>query len=112
MTILVIEDDPGIAQVVTEAFATEGRKVEHCATGEEGLDRAAEARFDAIVLDVLLPAWHHGVAVVARHTALGDALVTGEVFLRMIPLLAACGIRTLRDAREATGKTLYARIEY
>ncbi len=53
-----------------------------------------------------------GVAVVARHTALGDALVTGEVFLRMIPLLAACGIRTLRDAREATGKTLYARIEY
>lgn len=55
MTILVIEDDPGIARVVTEAFAAEGRKVEHCATGEEGLDRAAEARFDAIVLDVLLP---------------------------------------------------------
>jgi len=43
-----------------------------------------------------------GVTVVARHTALGDALVTGEVFLRMIPLLAAHGIRTLGDAREAT----------
>ena len=53
-----------------------------------------------------------GVSVVARHTALGDALVTGEVFLRMIPLLAAHGIRTLRDAREATAKTLYAKVEY
>lgn len=53
-----------------------------------------------------------GVTVVARHTALGDALVTGEVFLRMIPLLAAHGIRTLHDAREATEKTLYAKVEY
>lgn len=53
-----------------------------------------------------------GVKVVARHTALGDALVTGEVFLRMIPLLAAHGIRTLRDAREVTAKTLYAKVEY
>ena len=43
-----------------------------------------------------------GVTVVARHTALGDALVTGEVFLRMIPLLVAHGIRTLGDARGAT----------
>ncbi len=53
-----------------------------------------------------------GVTVVARHTALGDALVTGEVFLRMIPLLAAHGVRTLQDAREATAKALYAKVEY
>lgn len=53
-----------------------------------------------------------GVNVVARHTALGDALVTGEVFLRMLPLLAAQGIHTLRDAREAAEKTLYAKVKY
>jgi len=53
-----------------------------------------------------------GVTVVARHTALGDALVTGEVFLRMVPLLAAHGIRTFGDAREATAKSLYAKVEY
>jgi len=53
-----------------------------------------------------------GVTVVARHTALGDALVTGEVFLRMIPLLAARGIGTLRDAREAAQKTMHAKVEY
>jgi len=53
-----------------------------------------------------------GVTVLARHTALGDALVTGEVFLRMIPLLEAQGIRTLGEAREASRKTLRARVEY
>jgi DNA polymerase III subunit epsilon len=52
------------------------------------------------------------VPVVGRHTALGDAMVTGEVFIRMIPLLAEKGIRTLRQAREATEQTYYARIKY
>jgi DNA polymerase-3 subunit epsilon len=52
-----------------------------------------------------------GVKVLARHTALGDALVTGEVFLRMIPLLAAQGINTLGDARMATEK-IYAKVKY
>ena len=53
-----------------------------------------------------------GVNVVGRHTALGDAIVTGEVFLRMIPLLAERGIHTLREAREASQRTYYARIRY
>ncbi|MDR2241024.1 MAG: DNA polymerase III subunit epsilon [Zoogloeaceae bacterium] len=53
-----------------------------------------------------------GVDVVGRHTALGDAIVTGEVFLRMIPLLAEMGIRTLGEAREAAQRTYYARVKY
>ncbi len=53
-----------------------------------------------------------GVPVVGRHTALGDAMVTGEVFLRMIPLLAAHGILTLGEARAAAERTLYAKVQY
>jgi DNA polymerase-3 subunit epsilon len=53
-----------------------------------------------------------GVSVTGRHTALGDALVTGEIFLRMIPLLAERGIVTLRQAREASERTLHARVRY
>jgi DNA polymerase-3 subunit epsilon len=34
------------------------------------------------------------------------------VFLRMIPLLAEQGIRTLGEAREAAQKTYFARIQY
>jgi DNA polymerase-3 subunit epsilon len=53
-----------------------------------------------------------GVQVIGRHTALGDAIMTGEVFLKMIPLLAQIGIHTLGQAREAAERTYYARIRY
>lgn len=43
-----------------------------------------------------------GVAVLGRHSALGDALVTAEIFVRLIALLRARGIRTLGDALEAS----------
>ncbi|MEF8698381.1 MAG: exonuclease domain-containing protein [Candidatus Accumulibacter sp. UW26] len=53
-----------------------------------------------------------GVSVFGRHTALGDAIVTGEVFLKMLPLLAELGIKTLRQAREASERTYHARLKY
>jgi DNA polymerase-3 subunit epsilon len=52
------------------------------------------------------------VTIVGRHTALGDAMVTAEVFLKLIPLLAEKGIHTLGEAREAAQKTYYARLKY
>jgi DNA polymerase-3 subunit epsilon len=53
-----------------------------------------------------------GINVIGRHTALGDAFVTGEVFLKMVPLLADKGIHTLREALEAAQKTYLARVKY
>ena len=53
-----------------------------------------------------------GINIIGRHTSLGDAIVTGEIFLKQIPLLAEQGIITLGDARRAAEKTYYARIRY
>ncbi len=50
--------------------------------------------------------------IVGRHTALGDAIVTAEIYIKMIPMLAEKGIRTLRQAREAAEQSYYARIKY
>lgn len=53
-----------------------------------------------------------GVQPLGRHTALGDAIVTGEIFLRMIPLLEERGIHTLQQARTAAEQTYFARLQY
>ncbi|MCA1971925.1 MAG: 3'-5' exonuclease, partial [Caenispirillum sp.] len=43
-----------------------------------------------------------GVDIHGRHTALGDALVTAELYVRLLPLLDSAGIGTLAEARAFT----------
>jgi DNA polymerase-3 subunit epsilon len=52
------------------------------------------------------------VSVVGRHTALGDALVTAEIFLKLLPLLAGKGVSTLGEALAASRETYFARLQY
>ena len=86
---------------------------------------AARVFFDQIVLDSLLLsvfldehtskhtldaiAGRMGVEIEGRHTALGDSFVTAGVFLRMLDMMNARGIRTLRQAIDASNQMVEVR---
>jgi DNA polymerase III subunit epsilon len=125
---------PTIDQVLPafHAFAQDTVLVAHNAAFDMRFLQLKEAQagvvFDHPVLDTLLLsalvhpnqdshrlealAERFNVTIVGRHTAMGDAMVTAEVFVKLIPLLAEKGIHTLGEAREAAQKTYYARLKY
>jgi len=54
--VLIIEDDPNVAEVVTRYLEREGYVVEAAADGLEGLEQALSDPPDLVVLDLMLPA--------------------------------------------------------
>ena len=54
-TILIIEDDPDIQELLRLAFAGEGWKLIQVKSGEEGLDILGKEKSDCIILDIMLP---------------------------------------------------------
>ncbi|TSE36472.1 3'-5' exonuclease [Tepidimonas charontis] len=130
----MVADQPDITQVLPafHAFARDTVLVAHNAAFDMRFlqlkEKTTGVVFDQPVLDTLLLsavvhpeqpshrleeiAERFGIDVIGRHTALGDAIVTAEVFLRLIPLLQQQGIRTLGEARRAAERTYYARLTY
>jgi two-component system catabolic regulation response regulator CreB len=53
--ILLVEDEPAIAQTVLYALRTEGFEARHCLTGGEAMRAVCEQGFDLALLDVGLP---------------------------------------------------------
>jgi len=53
--ILVIEDDTQAATYIARGLKEQGHLVEHAGDGDEGLGLAREDRFDALVVDRMLP---------------------------------------------------------
>ncbi|MDH5824128.1 two-component system response regulator CreB [Luteimonas sp. RD2P54] len=54
-TILLVEDEPAIAETVAYALRAEGMAVEHRLLGNDGLRRLRESGIDLVILDVGLP---------------------------------------------------------
>jgi two-component system, OmpR family, response regulator len=55
MHILVVEDEPAMAELLRSALAEEGYLVASAADGENGLEMAKTSLFDLLILDIMLP---------------------------------------------------------
>ena len=53
--VLLVEDELKLARAVRRGLQQEGYAVDVAATGNDGLHLATEVRYDAVVLDVMLP---------------------------------------------------------
>ena len=130
----LLTSQPVITKVLTgfHAFAADSVLVAHNAAFDMRFlqlkEEATGLSFDNPVLDTLLLssivhpnqeghsldaiAERFNITIVGRHTALGDALVTAKVLLKLIPLLEAQGIHTLQEALDASLKSQFAKIKY
>ncbi|NIM28185.1 MAG: hypothetical protein GTO67_12535 [Gammaproteobacteria bacterium] len=119
----MVAGKPPVADVLRRfhAFVGDAVLVAHNAAFDMKFLRLKEqqvgVRFDQAVLDTLLLsvalqpshvthtldaiAYRFGVESRDRHSALGDAVTTAEVFIRMIDVLEARDIRTLGEALQA-----------
>ncbi len=130
----LLTSQPVITQVLPSfhAFVADSVLVAHNAAFDMRFlqlkEDAIGLHFDNPVLDTLLLssivhpnqeghslddiAERFNITIVGRHTALGDALVTAEILLRLIPLLEAQGIHTLEEALSASFKSPFVKIKY
>ena len=69
--ILVADDEPAVQQALSRAFALERYEVELAGDGVAAVDALAGSRFDAVVLDVMMPGLS-GIEVCKRMRASGD----------------------------------------
>ncbi|MFS8638676.1 MAG: response regulator, partial [Gemmatimonadota bacterium] len=75
MTVLIIDDEPGLRQTVSLILSEEGYDVHVASDGEEGFARALEVRPDIILCDVRMPRLN-GIEFLERYRAAnGEALV-------------------------------------
>jgi CheY-like chemotaxis protein len=84
LRVLVVEDEPALAQAVSEALTDAGFKVDRAGDGEEGLTRLTEANYDLIVCDLKMPRidgmqFYRAMAAASPALARRVIFVTGDV---------------------------------
>jgi len=81
-TILVVDDEPLVRDVVCEMLKQDGFDVTSAQDGEEAIERAKTQRFDLVILDVMLPGMNGPDIFLALKRICQDQLIimmTGQV---------------------------------
>jgi DNA-binding NtrC family response regulator len=77
---LVVEDDPGVRELLRHVLTDEGNHVEVARNGQEMRAALDERVFNAVIIDVRLPGAENGIAL-ARHAeqhGCAIVLITGD----------------------------------
>jgi CheY-like chemotaxis protein len=97
--LLVVEDDPDVAECLTSILEDEGHQVRVARDGREGLERVAEDKPDLALLDVEMP-------------VLDGPGMACELFLHncgheLIPIVLLSGVANLKQVAERVGTVYY-----
>lgn len=71
MRVLVVEDEKNLNRIISELMEDEGYSVDSCFNGEDALEYTLAARYDVMILDIMLPKLD-GLELVRRLRSHGD----------------------------------------
>jgi two-component system NtrC family sensor kinase len=82
--ILVIDDEPGVAEVLAEVFSQDYYTVSIATNGEEALEKLQQQRYDAIMCDIRMPrmngsAFYRAIEKQAPQLLCRVLFVTGDI---------------------------------
>jgi len=97
-SILVVEDEPTVAQLIADVLTEEGHNVEAVLDSRKGLESIKQRNFDLIICDLRMPgldgkAFHRELLRDARPAAQRILFVTGDVLgPHTLQFLEECGL--------------------
>jgi CheY-like chemotaxis protein len=99
-TVLVVDDEFGVGEVLTEVLGDAGYHVLTAIHGRQALERVAETRPDVIVLDFMMPVLD-GAGTLAALAA--------DPAHRDIPVILMSSLPETRIAEQASGYVVFLR---
>ncbi len=97
--ILVVDDDPGIGQMLTKALARHGFEVDATTSADEALEKSEERGYDAALVDLVMPG-RDGAELSEtlrrRFPGLPIGLLTGYTHSPLIPAVEKSGMAVFK----------------
>ena len=97
--ILVVDDDPGIGQMLTRALARHGFEVDATTSADEAIEKSETASYDAALVDLVMP--EHSGADLAdslrrKYPGLPIGVMTGYSNSPLIPQFEKSGMAVFK----------------
>jgi DNA-binding NtrC family response regulator len=97
--ILVVDDDPGIGQMLTKALARHGFEVDATTSADEALEKTEARGYDAALVDLVMPG-RDGAdlseTLRRRFPGLPIGLLTGYTHSPLIPAVEKSGMAVFK----------------